>query len=298
MSQIRTLVYFDLEATGLRCSGRPRITELSFVAVNTEDVLDMHSRIFSNCQENRTKIESIVPRIVNKLTVCVYPLAIIRPEVTDITGLDNYNLSGQASFSMETGELLNSFLAILPKPLCLVAHNGNQFDFPLLKAELDKAGSNLPVGTLCVDSYTAMKQILSGPKNIQQLVIETETHKTPKQSLTLKDGSHEILNSKKVASKATQYLPKFEDTASREDKRRKLSNLITRQTQKEQGPKSYSLINLHTHLLGCPPAQSHGSEADCLSLLRTTAVLGTEWVQWVRDNSIPFSNCKRMWSYN
>lgn len=39
MHDIKTLVYFDLEATGLRNSGRPRITELSLVAVNLHDVL-------------------------------------------------------------------------------------------------------------------------------------------------------------------------------------------------------------------------------------------------------------------
>ena len=39
MSEIKTVVYFDIEATGLKNSGRPRITEVSFVAVNTKDVL-------------------------------------------------------------------------------------------------------------------------------------------------------------------------------------------------------------------------------------------------------------------
>ena len=33
MAEIKTLVYFDLEATGLKSSGRPRISELSFVAI-------------------------------------------------------------------------------------------------------------------------------------------------------------------------------------------------------------------------------------------------------------------------
>ena len=83
MSEIKTVVYFDIEATGLKNSGRPRITEVSFVAVNTKDVL-----------ERRIEVGSILPRIVNKLTLCVYPMAIIRPEVSEITGLDNYNLSG------------------------------------------------------------------------------------------------------------------------------------------------------------------------------------------------------------
>ena len=39
MREIKTLVYFDLEATGLKNSGRPRITEISFVAVNTKELL-------------------------------------------------------------------------------------------------------------------------------------------------------------------------------------------------------------------------------------------------------------------
>ena len=43
MSEIKTLVYFDLEATGLKNSGRPRISEISLVAVNIEDVLELHS---------------------------------------------------------------------------------------------------------------------------------------------------------------------------------------------------------------------------------------------------------------
>ena len=48
MSEIKTLVYFDLEATGLKNSGRPRITEISFVAVNTKDVLELQSRLMKN----------------------------------------------------------------------------------------------------------------------------------------------------------------------------------------------------------------------------------------------------------
>ena len=38
MSEIKTLVYFDIEATGLKNSGRPRMTEVSLVTVSTRDV--------------------------------------------------------------------------------------------------------------------------------------------------------------------------------------------------------------------------------------------------------------------
>ena len=136
MTDVRTLVYFDLEATGLKSSGKPRICELSLIAVNVQDVLDMS---LTENIENRTiesntfQVRKILPRIVNKLTLCVYPMATIVPLVSDITGLDNYNLTGQSKFDKKTVDLINSFLLLLPFPVCLVAHNGNDYDFPLLK---------------------------------------------------------------------------------------------------------------------------------------------------------------------
>ena len=71
MCEIKTLVYCDLEATGLKNSGRPRITELSLVAVNTESILDLNAMLLSHLQKSNIKVESMLPRVMNKLTVCV-----------------------------------------------------------------------------------------------------------------------------------------------------------------------------------------------------------------------------------
>ena len=162
MSEVKTMVYFDLEATGLKSSGRPRICEISFVAVNIEDVLQLGLRL----NEDRSLCEiSFLPRIVNKLTLCVYPMAIIVPLVSDLTGLDNYNLSGQSNFTNTTANLLNSFLSHLPSPVCLVAHNGNAYDFPLLKAELENAGVQLGPEIFCADSYVGIKEIFAKRRN-------------------------------------------------------------------------------------------------------------------------------------
>jgi hypothetical protein len=60
-------------------------------------------------------------------------------------------------------------------------------------------------------------------------------------------------------------------------------------------PTSFSLVNLHEHLLGCQPEQSHGAEVDCLSLMKTTAALGDEWIDWVKGNCFKFETCKKMW---
>ena len=93
MSEIKTLVYFESEATRLKNSGRPRITEISCVAVNTKDVLELQSRLMKNVKGSKSDVENILPRFMNKLKVCVYPKAIIISEVSEITVLDNYNLS-------------------------------------------------------------------------------------------------------------------------------------------------------------------------------------------------------------
>ena len=100
MRGIETLVYFDIEATGLKSSGRPRITEISFLAVKMDDTLNLSFEIMQllkngHSEGNLLQLESLQPRIVNKLTLCVYPMATIVPHVSDITGLDNYMLNGQ-----------------------------------------------------------------------------------------------------------------------------------------------------------------------------------------------------------
>ena len=234
MKEIKTMVYFDLEATGLKSSGKPRITEVSLVAVSKQDVLDLQKNTIDYIQNrdiNIFQLENLLPRVMNKLTVCIYPMAIIMPQVTDITGLDNYNLNGHRKFDKETGNLINQFLARLPSPVCLVAHNGNLYDFPLLKSELENIGDSLGPEIMCVDSYIGIKEIF---KSIRE-------------------------------DDARQY------------------------------PSSFSLKNLHKHLLGFVPSQSHGAEADCLALLRTTAMLGKQWLDWMEFNCYKFMDTVGMW---
>ena len=95
----------------------------------------------------------------------------IVPLLSSMTGLNNYNLTGQSKFDKNIGNLLNTFLSCLPSPVCLVAHNGSQYDFPLLKAEMEKAGTMLGSEILCVHSYLGIRSIL---KNSQQIESELE----------------------------------------------------------------------------------------------------------------------------
>ena len=111
----------------------------------------------------------------------------------------------------------------------MVAHNGNLYDFPLLKAELEKVNIQLSSALLCADSYVGFKSL-------------------------------------------------FQRT--------------------QEKPKSFSLINLHNHMLGVLPTKSHGAEEDCMALLRTTAAFGEDWIIWVENNHDKFSEYKKMWSWN
>ena len=328
MIEVKTLVYFDLEATGLKSSGRPRISELSLVAVNIQDVLQMHKAIMENIP-NRTVESSLLqtrklsPRIVNKLTLCVYPMATIVPLVSDITGLDNYNLMGQSKFSKSTGDLLNSFLSLLPAPVCLVAHNGNDYDFPLLKAELDKIGMQLKSDILCIDSYVGIREMFkkekdivnSGNKTVTEVKLTKENNIVKMEldavsdliskgefEIEMEEGTHTEVKFSKSENEETPKSTKYKSNICLPPKKRKQFSgfeiVKSRKALKFEipgEPVSFSLINLHRHLLGCSPEQSHGAEADCLSLMRTTAALGQKWIDWVKENCLKFETCKKMW---
>ena len=339
MEEIKTIVYFDLEATGLKSSGKPRISELSFVAVNFQDILDFHLKI-EECKEkarqmNSDKIEKLLPRVLNKLTLCVYPMATIVPQVSSITGLDNYNLSDQARFDKNTADMLNSFLNRLPSPVCLIAHNGDLYDFPLLKAEMENIGTALSSEIMCADSYTGIKDIFKKRDEIIQIQdSEILEAKQIKERQIIEEEMEAVATLMKAGEFETD-MEYFHSRTSIDTSQRKRSMDCTSSTECLQHtnertpvvcktsvpknvnpkkmkfdiarkkltfsmsntPKSYSLINLHEHFLGYLPAQSHGAEADCFTLLIITSVLGKEWLKWLQDNCKLFNDCKAMWGH-
>ena len=332
MTQINTLVYLDLEATGLKKSGRPRITEISLVAINTQDIISLQGHILSYLQKERNQtnwmqVETILPRMINKLTLSVYPMATIMPEVTRITGLDNYNLTGQARFDNHLGDMINAFLARLPSPVCLVAHNGQMYDFPLLKSEMRQAGSNLESSILYADSLIGIKEIFSERKMSRRKIAHMKQMKWLEERKIIQEeklAATEILLSgefdidmlagnKTNQERETSYLL-FKHANEMTPKKcnykvlepqapKKLNQNLVKQEKKQKvlfpdntgTPKSFSLTNLHSHFLGSLPTKSHGAEDDCLALIRTTAMLGQDWINWVEKNCQSFQHCEEMW---
>ncbi|KAK8773339.1 uncharacterized protein LOC144115541 [Amblyomma americanum] len=158
--QIETLVFLDLESTGLPDT-MPRqkvnVIELSLIAVARK-----HLQLPLRC--------------VHKLTYCVQPRNAVTCQAAHITGLDNWELELCPLFR-EVADMIEKFLYTLQPPICLVAHNGDKFDFPLLRAELKHASPGIDLMSFfCCDSLPAFREILGNAADSREVNELTALH--------------------------------------------------------------------------------------------------------------------------
>ncbi|KAM4696686.1 three prime repair exonuclease 2 [Rhinophrynus dorsalis] len=148
---IKTFVFLDLEATGLN-NDHPKITELCLVAVHISSLENPDTDASGELQ---------LPRVLDKLCLCVDPVKPVTQVASKITGLNNENLSTceKQSFDSQLVYLVKEFLNRQAQPVCLVAHNGFFYDFPLLKTELQQQDEDFPHSTLCLDSLQALRKL-------------------------------------------------------------------------------------------------------------------------------------------
>ena len=84
----KNFVFLDLEATGLRGS-LPRITELALVSVTVPELAKLHKCLSESKSSNligHQPDDVIMPRVMNKLTLCFYPGVRMTLHVSDLTG--------------------------------------------------------------------------------------------------------------------------------------------------------------------------------------------------------------------
>ncbi|KAL8164383.1 UNVERIFIED_CONTAM: hypothetical protein K2H54_050171 [Gekko kuhli] len=151
VEEFQTFVFLDIETTGLP-RDRPCMAELCLFAVNRRSL----QRLIPDPSQPPQP-----PRILDKLTLCIDPQKPFTPKAEEITGLSNQTLeeNGKADFDGTVVEALRAFLDRQAGPVCLVAHNGLRFDFPLLRTELLRVDADLPSDTGCLDSLPALKEL-------------------------------------------------------------------------------------------------------------------------------------------
>lgn len=146
----KTWIFLDMEATGL-LKYSPNITELCMIAVK-------HECLYYSSSKSKT--------MCDKLVLAIEPDVIIPEKIVQLTGLSNYNIrrSCKRQFSSDTAALIGSFLSRQEGPVCLVAHGGSGFDFPLLQLYLAPFVREFPIlqQLFCVDSYHAIFTIEKG----------------------------------------------------------------------------------------------------------------------------------------
>lgn len=159
-ASVRTLVFFDIETTGLPAPGKDvGITELACVAVSREHFEASRGLPF---------------RVLHKLVLCVKPQAPMDPVAARISGLTLDMLGGQPPFR-DILPVLGSFLALLPAPTCLLAHNGDRFNFPILAGELERAmGKTIgSLNVVCCDTIAAMKHVVWSQRASGKTVLQS-----------------------------------------------------------------------------------------------------------------------------
>ncbi|XP_020033284.2 three-prime repair exonuclease 1 [Castor canadensis] len=152
---MQTLIFLDLEATGLPFS-QPKVTELCLLAVHR------HALESTSTSGGHPPTVPPPPRVVDKLSLCVAPGKACSPAASEITGLSTAELAAHARqyFDVNLANLLLAFLQRQPQPWCLVAHNGDRYDFPLLQTELAMLGlASALDSAFCVDSIAALKAL-------------------------------------------------------------------------------------------------------------------------------------------
>ena len=152
MSQIETYVFFDLQTTDLREVDKqePGITELGMLVIKRRHFLQHGPN------------EDL--RVKYKLHMCFNPQKKISEEVELCSGLTNDLLFDETELNIEAFNAVNSFLSCLQEPICLIAHDGFNAHFPILKYYLKKMDVKLPEELKCTDSHYAFRDLLETGK--------------------------------------------------------------------------------------------------------------------------------------
>lgn len=271
---IKNFAFIDLETTGLLHQNiECKITELSVTVAEAENIS-----------------LGVYPRVRNNLNLCINPQQDITPTVSYMTGLNNNELKKQPIFSEEIVEMLQNFLNLYEKPICLVAHNGNNFDYPILQKEIINTGKSLDDDILCIDSLLCFRNLYYSKKLPTNS--RTENIKSSN-NIYFDDGFDELLckavdeYEKSVKLDVLEIQKRNERTPTKQKK-----NFNSESNEGyvfRKNIKSFKLGDLYTYFTSREPNSAHQAGQDVEMLLHCAASCGSLFTDWAEQNCIKFN---------
>lgn len=279
MPLIATFVFFDIETTGLpwQEKNQTKITDCSFVAASR--------KILEATLYGQTPL-------VSKFTVVLNPGRPIHPIVKNLTGLSNELLQHAPVFK-HTVKSLITFLQDLPRPVCLIAHNGYAFDFKILLAECNDAGVSLPEDLFCVDSLVGFRALLKNSnlshKDFENVTsLESRNSKSDDDDLLTDDEdewSELCLTNEELDEIDDICSSRFEyEEPVCKPKNTQLSKAIKNVFKKETTTNTFKLTCLYKRLLNKEAINAHRAEVDCMILAECVVALKEDFLPWADHN--------------
>ena len=207
----------------------------------------------------------------------------------------------------------------------MVAHNGKNYDFPLLKAEvLNAGGSDFPLDIFIVDSIDALKHIYNEAEKAEneqivelvkngifddEMLIDQEEDKNKeivvevvqKPTISLSDDDDEC----KTPERGDIELPKNPPPLNRRHQKSIYSQRLSQERRRNGAkvkkrlnfntPYSYSLPKLFEHIFGELPEASHGAACDVISLIKVCSTRSKGFISYAENHRLLYKNVKKMW---
>ncbi|XP_063365817.1 three prime repair exonuclease 2-like [Cydia amplana] len=247
------------------------ITELSMAAVRRDNLIESgeyYEFLDEDDEFSGQQNTPPVPRVQLKLTLC------FNPGLEELLngGFSITELKPEKSFD-ECFELIDNFLGVLTEPVYLVAHNGFNFDFPILKKHLKAKKFSKDV--LCADTFYGFYDILE--KKSRGINVDIESTTVQLANSNLDDSPEE---SKK----------RLEDLRQANADRVKKNNGFPWGKKGNRPAKSYKLTDIYERVLKCKPEDAHKGDIDCQLMIRIAVKLSKEFVKWVGKNHSSFGD--------
>lgn len=263
MAKIETFVIIDLETTGLphKEYNRTKITEMCLLAASRKDI-------------RNTAFGELPP--ICKLSFMLNPEKTITPDSVKITGITNDRIKYSPIFK-EKFQTVNSFLQDLKKPVCLVAHNGNIFDYRILLAECVDAKVSLQNDLLCVDSLAIFRKISKAKNNKSSDSVDKPMNADKIMNNTLlsdimtddEDEWPELNVTPENFKEIDELCSSFHNLSPSQPPKQKRNKSLTKVESGGKLRESFKLTEIYTRYFGGTDGKNaHRAEDDCLMLLQ------------------------------